>query len=368
MDLKKFIAIITILLFIIVILQPFSISKILFYNEKSQECDKRIYHVDTIDGSSITLTRFLGLNRPSVIFIHGMSGSHQMFDWNKERSLARFLNNNGWDVWLLDLRTHDTDGDFLFDKDCNDEYINRYWDFDNTLCKIDVVTAVDFIKDITNCEKVVLGGHSYGGYLAYAYTMLVGEENLAGIIATGSSPYAQPKELNPSKFKMIKYGFYIGKKAFVNPFGMPRTIHTRLGCMNTAKKWEPSANSVFYYTTTPLDIQKELFLHLNDEAAGVWVDMFFGKNIEKYNGDWVDPQTLYNYSDNLHKITVPILFIAGENDTQDPSLDIYRAYQNVSSIHKEFYSFKNHSHMDILLGDYSKDLIYPKIDTFLETL
>lgn len=32
----------------------------------------------------------------------------------------------------------------------------------------------------------------------------------------------------------------------------------------------------------------------DDEPAGVWVDMYFGKDPRFYDGHWVDPQTLYD--------------------------------------------------------------------------
>ena len=74
---------------------------------------------------------------------------------------------------------------------------------------------------------------------------------------------------------------------------------------------------------------------------------------------------LQNYSENLYKITVPILFIAGEQDTQDPSDGIYSAFENVSSSEKEFYSFPLYSHADLLLGENADEEVFPKIDSFL---
>ena len=161
-----------------------------------------------------------------------MGGNHLMFDWDEQHSLARYLAADGWDVWLLDLRTHDGDGDFFFGSlrgiDSDREFINKFWDFDRTYLKIDVVAAVDFVKEETNYEKIILGGHSYGGYLAYAYAQLLGESNLAGIITTGASPYATPEAFQPSTFKMYKYGFYLGKKAYVRPFGRAYTHMSKI--------------------------------------------------------------------------------------------------------------------------------------------
>lgn len=328
---------------------------------------KITYEVKTKDGSSITLTRYVGSKRPSIILIHGMGGNHLMFDWDSNHSLARYINNEGWDVWMLDLRTHDGDGDFFFVNGSDREYINRYWDFDNTLLKIDVVTAVDFVKNITGFNKIFLSGQSYGGYLAYAYAELIGEENLSGIITTGACPYANPKNIQPKRFEMIRYGFYFGKKAFVNPIGKPWTYWSKLYCDYYSKHWKPTANEVFYYNTTPAYIQKEMYYHQDSEPAGVWVDIYFGKDPMKYGGHWVDPQTLYDYSENLDKITVPILFIAGDNDTQDPSTGIYSAYENVSSAIKEFHSFPKHSHLDLLLGDDASTLIFPVIINWMNS-
>jgi len=337
-------------------------------NEFTVNYTKREYKVKTSDGIPITFVRYIGWRKPSIILIHGMGGNHRMFDWDENHSLARFLNKKGWDVWLLNLRTNDDDGDFLFDRNCNLEYINRYWDFDRTLLKKDVVKAVNFVTQKTQNDKVILGGHSYGGYLAYAYSMLIGEENLAGLITTGASPYSNPRCFNPGKLEMLKYGFYFGKKAYVNPFGMPRTYFKKIDAILYRKHWKPTANALFYYNTTPGYIQKEISFHVNSDPAGVYVDMYFGKNPDKYGGDWVDPQTLYNYSANLDKITVPIIFLAGENDTQDPSDDIYRAFENVSSNEKQFFSFTNHSHMDLLWGRYSYNIIFPKIEKFCEKI
>ena len=84
--------------------------------------DKETYIVPTSDGSSITLTRYKG-NKNPIIFIHGMGCNHLIYDWDEEHSLARYLNEKGWDVWMLDLRTHDGDGDFHFAIGSDREYI-----------------------------------------------------------------------------------------------------------------------------------------------------------------------------------------------------------------------------------------------------
>lgn len=335
----------------------------------TEELTKENYIVKTKDRSSISLTRYVGSRKTPIILIHGMGGNHKMYDFDENHSLPRYLAEQDWDVWLLDLRTHDGDGDFFLGKESDREFINRYWDFDRTLLKIDVVTAVDFVKNKTGVDKLFLAGHSYGGYLAYAYAELIGEDNLKGIITTGASPYANPIKYHESREKeMKKYGRYIGDKAFVKPFGKPWTYKFKYQADRYYNNWKPTANTVFYYNTTPEYIQRNLIYYLDNEPAGVYVDMYFGKNPYKYGGHWVDPQTLYDYSKNLDKITVPILFIAGDNDTHDPSKDIYRAYENVSSANKKFISYAEHSHLDLLLGEEADQLIFPEISNWMDSI
>ena len=329
------------------------------------------FTVDTIDTSSITLTHYPGNENNPIIFIHGMGCNHWIYDFNKKFSLAYYLYEKNCDVWLLDLRTHDGDGDFLYSLGSNREFIDRYWDFDNTLLKIDVVTAVDFVKEKTGYDKIFLSGHSYGGYFAYAYAMMIGQENLSGIITTGASPYSDKSDFFDSYLDaMPKYGYYDGDYAYVNPDGKIATYSNNLKIKYRFYSliWrfmDHSKSYLFYKDTTPYYIQKQCMFHSDAEAAGVFVDMFFGKDPYKYNNSWVDPQTLYNYSKNLSKITIPILFIAGDEDPQDPKESIYKAYENVSSCNKEFYSFAEYSHMDLLMGKKAKDLIFPKIHDFM---
>ena len=123
---------------------------------------KETYKVPTDDGSSITLIRYIGSKRPSLMLVPGICCSHVYFDFDENHSLAQFLNARGWDVWMLDERTHDGDGDFWFGTlrglHSDRERIDRYWDLDNTFLKKDVVTAAEFIKKISGNDKFFFVG------------------------------------------------------------------------------------------------------------------------------------------------------------------------------------------------------------------
>ena len=329
---------------------------------------KETYTVKTSDGSSITLIRYIGSKRPSLMLVHGMCCNHYFLDWDENHSLARFLAADGWDVWMLDLRTHDGDGDFYFGNirglHSDREWISRYWDLDKTYLKIDVVTAIKFIKEKSQCEKIVFMGHSMGGYLAYMYAELLNQDDLAGIVTLGSS--AKANGYIDTWWTDFKYGFRLGQRAFVHPFfGLPY-FHIPKSYIDQSV----DANRSGYYhgNATSKVVQIATSYHRDDEPAGVWVDMMQGRDPRYYGGDWVDPETLYDYTTHLSTITVPLLAIAGDYDSSDPKADIFYTYQHVSSPVKKFVNISGYGHMDVIMADDANIRVFPEITSWLNSL
>jgi len=77
---------------------------------------------------------------------------------------------------------------------------------------------------------------------------------------------------------------------------------------------------------------------------------------------------LYDYTANLKAISVPALFIAGGEDNQDPSNDIFSTFENVSSEPKLFLNFPGYAHMDLLLGENASVDVFPHITSWLNLL
>jgi pimeloyl-ACP methyl ester carboxylesterase len=216
-------------------------------------------------------------------------------------------------------------------------------------------------------------GHSYGGYLAYAYAQMIGNENLSGIITIGSSAFGGLKDNTSSRIRIInKMGIVIGNRVFVRPFGKTRFHLSKttilLSIIMKYRGEEFIFSHRFYKDNTPDYIINEYLFSFDDEPAGVCIDITFGQNNNLYNGHWVDPQTLYDYSANLNKITAPLLAIAGSVDKEDPADDVNKTVENVSSIIKKFINIKDHAHADLLLSDKASILVYPEITKWLNTL
>ena len=202
-----------------------------------------------------------------------------------------------------------------------------------------------------------------GGYLAYAYAELVRQDDLAGIITLGSSAkannYTNPWALDHS------FGFRIGKRAYVRPFGYP-FVHNPKPSIDKNK--DQPLPGQYYANVTSLSVRENISYHRDDEAAGLWVDMNFGRDPRYYSGHWVDPQTLFDYTDHLSTIIVPFLAIAGDEDMSDPKADIFATYQNVSSEIKKFVNISGYAHMDLILGDTANIKVFPEITTWLDSI
>jgi len=324
--------------------------------------NKTFYDLTTEDSFIINLTRYKSSKMPSILLIHGYACNKKIFDWDNNHSLARYLNKNQWDVWNLALRTHDADGDFLFDKNSNREYICRFWDFDRTYLKKDLVTAVEFIKKETQQEKIFLIGHSMGGYLCYAYAELISQDDLAGIVTIASSAIGY--SYNIPYLYLLKYGFKFGKKAYINPFSFAHKHFSKFRIKNFPTEYP----YFFFKNITSKDIQEKFLFCLDDEPTGVFVDIIFGKENRFYNGCWVDPQSLYDYTKNLYKINVPCLLISGDEDIIDPLGDVFTSYVKIGSSNKKFEHIANYAHMDLLLGDNASIDVFSKITCWLNSI
>src|SRR5678809_1070609 len=57
----------------------------------------------TADGWSADL-RHYPAEGPPVVLVHGMGANHYNWDFREEVSLAFYLQQHGWDVWVPELR------------------------------------------------------------------------------------------------------------------------------------------------------------------------------------------------------------------------------------------------------------------------
>jgi len=327
-------------------------------NAEDVDYDKINYNIVTEDDFAIKLTRYLPSNKKGVpiLLIHGMLGNYRVLDYDANRSLAQYLANEGWDVWLLNLRTHDGDGD----RGGNREDIDKNWDFDKTYLAYDVKDSIKFVLNETESDDIVIFGHSMGGKLAIAYTEIYNQGEVAGVITTAASCIGHRASIWEKFYQKI-FGIKKGSNAYVSPFA-PSTLDIN----NIFFFREAVRKSCFHKTLTPISVQKCLVASLDDEPAGVVVDMMFGFDSKLYSGHWIDPQNGYDYTANLSKVNIPYLAISAGKDTADSPEEIEATVARIGSNDVSFVNFQEYNHLDLLLSDKAEEEVFSTISIWLE--
>jgi pimeloyl-ACP methyl ester carboxylesterase len=68
------------------------------------------------------------------------------------------------------------------------------------------------------------------------------------------------------------------------------------------------------------------------------------------SGRWLNADGTHEYLDDLHKITVPTLLVAGEKDRIAPEVAVLAGYHAISSPHKHFVTIPQARHIDLVAG------------------
>jgi pimeloyl-ACP methyl ester carboxylesterase len=157
----------------------------------------------------------------------------------------------------------------------------------------------------------------------------------------------------------------VGKRAYTRPCGVP---YFHISKSYIDRSLDTSRPGYYYDNVTSKSVIEESSYKRDDEPAGVWVDMMQGRDPRFYGGHWVDPETLYDYTANLGKITVPLLAIAGDQDQSDPKEDIFATVEKVSSTIKKCVNISGYAHMDLILGDDANITVFPEITQWLDSL
>lgn len=340
-----------------------------------------IYKARTIDGWDIVLKRFKKdrlKRKPPVILCHGLNYNDKFWYLDKRYSLAYYLYERGYDVWVVSLRgAGDSTKPGLaelrslsrLDLIRTPETLARAafslhrldWNIDDHINK-DVPAIIELVRRETGYDRVNWIGHSLGGMIIYAYLGRGGEGiNLFVAIA---SPMIIPQPPNdilavirdqqPVVYLSLIINTTVANqlKAFA---GGHRDAFDTLFC-NADNMEEYIRIKMYRYA-------------VEDVSPGIIAQL----RLMIAEGRFLSADKKIDYSASLSKIKNPILCIGGMGDNLAPPMSIYYAYQNVSSTDKAIRIFSlangysaNYGHNDLLLGKKAPQEVYPYIYRWLE--
>ncbi|RME80332.1 MAG: hypothetical protein D6785_10470, partial [Planctomycetota bacterium] len=129
-------------------------------------------------------------------------------------------------------------------------------------------------------------------------------------------------------------------------------------------------NYVWHYPNMTPKAMDAILKHTVDSTSGKVLAQFthwcVTRSFCEYNVGFSRKKP-YKYNENLYKVFCPLLMLAGDKDKLvcDDVL-YYSGYMKVSSIDKEFVSFKGFGHIDLCVGKRAPLQVYPIILNWLK--
>jgi len=317
------------------------------------ETGGEFHNVVTNDGWRINVHRYppLSLDKtPPVIVCHGLSANHQCFEPDDERNLGKFLSENGYDTWLIDLRGVGSSDRFSYE-----------FNFDDFV-RHDLPAVINYVKKVTGTRSVQWIGHSMGGMVMYAY-LATGGTDVRSVIAIGS-----PVDFTPQN-DLIK-GALFQQSLLRHISHIPIRAFSGLGNLYFGLHRDSPASMLLWNVD---NMEKETLRRLV-QCGG---DNMSGQVLAQF-ADWVSNGTFRSsdlktdYMKGLSEIRVPILFIAGLLDNLAPPSSVKAAYDRVSSQDKTFRNFSrangdsaDYGHVDLVAGKKVREEVFPEIVKWL---
>lgn len=316
----------------------------------------------TEDGWQLALHHYAppsGLPRRAhpVILCHGAASNRHNFDLTERISLANYLGQLGFDVWVAELRgggDSETPGWFS-DKD---------WTFtfdDHVL--YDAPAVIRAVQRETGAQQVHWVGFSMGGMIIFGYLGRVEEESIRSAAAIGSPPWVMDKPDAISKvrgtltaldniFDELPVGFFSKLLSPLAGYALVPEVYLvwNVDNMGVHAAQTAAANAV------------------TNQSASVLTHVAKSQDSQNLRSH----DELYDYTEALGDIDAPVLLVAGALDHVAPPATAMDAFQRLGSKHKELVVFSranghahDYGHVDLLLGESAPIDVYPVIGTWL---
>jgi len=324
-----------------------------------------LHLADTRDGWRVALHRYRASaeeHATPVILCHGMGSNRFNLDGPGELSLAHFLCDRGYDVWLLELRAAGCSRRRL-----RLPPVSLRFGFEDYV-QHDAPAALRRVCRETGHDQVLWVGHSLGGMVAYGLLMTPAAERVAGAVTLASPGMTDVREVWVQRVvpwrDLLRFA--------------PARIPTRLA----ARMASPAAGPLvallrravtdlgWHRDNLDVEVVRFMMRHgVEDLPRSLLAE--FARWVEDRRMS--DRYGLYSFHDHLERIRAPILLVAGAKDRLTPPADIERVARRIASEDKQVvvagreHGFDHdYSHVDLVLGRHAPEEIYPLVTGWLD--
>ncbi len=309
-----------------------------------------IHFATTEDGWHLALRRYLPekkMFKEPVFLCHGLGSNGYIFDMSRERSLARYLQRQGFEVWILELRgagLSKTPAWFL--------RRNQETAFNHFLEK-DVPAALGLIQKLSESNKLFWIGHGLGGMMGYAWAASMDNDCVCGLITLCTSVTAHPTSVVGKLKPLLKMVPLMLGTAF-------RSL-ARLSAPITAWCGYPFFRFFAVRNGLEKDLMGKWLVNVVENAPGSLLRQVLGW---MYTGE---------YGPSIGEVRTAVMIVAADSDRIAPADTVIPAYRLIAAQDKQLRIFGNDrgddhdfGHVDLLIGIHAPELIYPELGDWLE--
>jgi pimeloyl-ACP methyl ester carboxylesterase len=343
------------------------------------------YLADTDDGWTLCVMRYAPAKiddaRLPVVLCHGLSYNATFWDLDEEVSLARYLREAGYDVWVPSLRGAGLStkpplsrlrqmfmrGDWLTAEGTftsgGKGLLKTNWTVDDHV-NYDVPTVIKMVLHETGKAKLHWIGHSMGGMVMVGHLAKGADPAVASFVALGTPVFVDPPLSAPLALMAKSRGAFEVSNAVVST-----NLPALLGAIGGTKAATPI--DVLFYN--PQDVDDHVIRKLNARATEDISPGQLSQLIDMVaTGTFKSADSKSDYTAALGKLTTPALFAVGTVDNLATVGAVKRLY-NAWGGEKDYRLFGvvngqkcDYGHDDVVIGHNARAEVYPAIRQWLD--
>jgi polyhydroxyalkanoate synthase subunit PhaC len=291
-------------------------------------------------------------SKGTVLLVHGFAQNR--YTWHLDRrSFSAFLASEGWDVFQVDLRGHGRSRRFSEIRPRTvDEYVQE-----------DIPLVLREALRISHQERGFLVGHSMGGMIAYASAAPL-RDRLRGLVSIGS-----PFRFGLGNALLRNLARVLATVRFTGIFDQNPLLPMHLVGRHVLDRLRPALDLPFWPGAVqgwrPGSMEAEVlheYLGKSFEATSVQIlfDIFSGAD----RVSLANPHGRVDYGIAFEALDLPLLVIAGTEDSLAPPDSVKEAYLKSGSADKTYREFAA-GHIDLVLGREAPTTVWPLIGDWL---